>query len=56
MTEKIYTTDEVAKICHVKKETVRDWLKTGKLAGTKRGRAYLITETSLREYLEIKHG
>lgn len=56
MDEKYYTTDEVAKICRVKKETVREWIKDGKLPGVKRGRSYLISEYDLRNYLEVRHG
>lgn len=53
---KFYTTEEVAEICRVTKETVRDWCRTGKLKGTKRGRSYLIAEDDLKEYLEAQHG
>lgn len=51
-----YTTDEVADICRVTKETVREWIKDGKLHGIKRGRSYLITEEDLKSYLEEAHG
>lgn len=54
--EKYYTTDEVASICRVKKETVREWIKDGKLPAVKRGRSYLIVEVDLKNYLEAKHG
>lgn len=56
MTDKFYTTDEVADICRVTKWTVREWLKAGKLKGIKRGRSYLVSEASLKEYLEDQHG
>ncbi len=56
MTEKLYTTDEVAEVCRVTIETVREWLKDGKLVGTKPGRAYLIKESDLKTYLEARHG
>ena len=56
MDERYYTTDEVALICRVKKETVREWIKDGKLCGIKRGRSYLISENDLRVYLEAQHG
>lgn len=56
MTTKFYTTDEVAAVCRVKKETVREWIKDGKLPGVKRGRSYLISEVDLMKYLEAKHG
>lgn len=51
-----YTTDEVADICRVKVETVREWIKDNKLKGIKRGRAYLIAEQDLKDYLEEQHG
>lgn len=56
MSDKFYTTDEVAAICRVKKETVREWIKNGKLNGIKRGRSYLIPEVDLKTYLEVQHG
>jgi excisionase family DNA binding protein len=54
--EKTYTAEEVAVICGVTVWTVREWIKAGQLVGTKRGRAYKITESDLRNYLENKHG
>lgn len=56
MIERYYTTDEVAAICRVTVETVREWIKDNKLVATKRGRAYLISQTDLKRYLEARHG
>lgn len=56
MIEVFYTTDEVARICRVTVWTVREWIKDNKMSATKRGRAYLISETDLKKYLEEKHG
>ena len=56
MIERYYTTDEVAEICRVTVWTVREWIKAGTLAATKRGRSYLISEFDLKRYLESKHG
>lgn len=56
MSIKYYTTDEVADICRVTVETVREWIKDNKLNGVKRGRSYLITEEDLKTYLGEKHG
>jgi len=53
---KYYTTDEVAVVCRVTKETVRDWCRDGKIKATKRGRSYLISEDDLKDYLEVQHG
>jgi excisionase family DNA binding protein len=54
--EKTYTADEVAAICGVTVWTVREWIKAGQLIGTKRGRAYRIKETDLKDFLETRHG
>lgn len=56
MDERYYTADEVANICRVTVETVREWLKADKINGIKRGRGYLIAESDLRDFLETKHG
>jgi excisionase family DNA binding protein len=56
MSEKIYTTDEVARICSVTVWTVREWLKSGQLVGTKRGRSYQIKIEDLRTFLEKRNG
>lgn len=53
---KYYTADEVADICRVTVWTVREWIKADKLVGTKRGRAYLIAEQDLKDFLEDRHG
>lgn len=54
--EEIYDTDEVARICNVTVETVREWIKEGKLVATKRGRSYNIAKADLRSFLEARHG
>lgn len=46
-----YTTQEVADIFRVKVETVREWLRTGKLTGYKVGRAYLIPQEKVNTIL-----
>lgn len=51
-----YTTNEVAQICRVTKETVREWIKDNKIKAVKRGRSYLIAEEDLKEYLRETHG
>jgi excisionase family DNA binding protein len=52
----LYTATEVAEICRVTVETVRAWIKEGKLKAKKPGREYLVDEVDLREFLEEKHG
>jgi len=53
---KVYTVDEVAAITQVTIWTVREWIKAGKLVGKKRGRAYIISEQDLKNFLEERHG
>ena len=53
---KYYTTDEVAQITRVKKETVREWIRTDKIVAVWAGRSYLISEESLKTFLGEKHG
>jgi len=56
MNEKLYTTDEVAEICRVSTHTVRRWLREGVIEAARPGRAYLISESTLKKHLEEKHG
>ena len=56
MKTKFYLTDEVAETCRVTKETVREWIKDGKLVAVKRGRKYLISEEDFKNFLEVRHG
>jgi len=52
LTEKLYTTAEVATRLEVKESTVRSWLRTGKISGIKLpGRIYRITESTLNALL-----
>lgn len=52
----LYTCPEVAEICKVQPETVRQWIKDKKLPASKPGREYLIDEEDLRAFLKEKHG
>lgn len=58
MTEKNYTTEEVAEICRVTKWTVRQWLSDPDhpLKGIKPGAFWLIPEANLKAYLETTNG
>jgi excisionase family DNA binding protein len=47
------TPAQVAKSLQVKERTVSQWLKTGKLRGTKIGRLWRVPEDSLNEFLGI---
>jgi len=50
--EKIYTTEQVAKILQIHPLTVLNYIKHGKLKGVKLGRVYRIRETALQKFLE----
>lgn len=45
-----YTCDEVAERYKVKKLTVYDWIRKGKLKAFKPGKNYLISEQQLNEF------
>jgi excisionase family DNA binding protein len=47
--DNIFTVDDVAEKTHVKPETVREWLRNGKLKGIKIGKAWLIQESNLKK-------
>ena len=49
---KFYTVQEVAKALRVTPQTVRAYIKRGKLKGQRIGRPILITENNLREFLQ----
>ena len=53
MGETLYTTREVAEILRVREETIRAWLRKGKLLGIKLPDGdYRIKESTVREILE----
>lgn len=56
MNEKLYTTQEVADICKVTEWTVREWCKAGSIKAIKPSRAWRITESALKEFLNERHG
>ena len=45
--DKLYTVEEGAKILSVHPDTLRIWLRTGKIKGVKLGRGWRIPETEL---------
>lgn len=55
-TPKYYKVEEVAEILRVTAWTVREYLKAGILKGSKPGGQWRISEDSLTEFLEAKHG
>ncbi|MDZ4131564.1 MAG: helix-turn-helix domain-containing protein [Dethiobacteria bacterium] len=46
------TVEEAAAILKVRENTVRDWLKSGKLKGHKIGRIWRLTEEAISEFVE----
>jgi excisionase family DNA binding protein len=50
--ERIYTVEEAAEYFLVSHETVRRWLKAGKLKATRPGRRWLITESAMQAVLK----
>jgi excisionase family DNA binding protein len=49
---KFYTIPETAEALNVTPQTVRAYIKQGKLKGQRIGRPILITENNLREFLQ----
>jgi excisionase family DNA binding protein len=49
---KFYTIQETATALRVTPQTIRAWIKQGKLKGQRIGRPILITENNLREFLQ----
>lgn len=47
-----FTVEEAAKYCHCHPETIREYIRTGKLIASKVGRAYCIRQVKLDEFLE----
>jgi excisionase family DNA binding protein len=49
---KFYTISETAQALRVTPQTIRAWIKQGKLKGQRIGRPILITENNLKEFLQ----
>lgn len=49
---KFYTIQETAEVLNVTPQTVRAYIKQGKLKGQRIGRPILITENNLKEFLK----
>jgi excisionase family DNA binding protein len=52
---KFYTIPEVAEALRVTPQTIRAWIKTGRLKAKRIGRPILITENNLREFLQANN-
>ena len=53
---KFYTIPETAEVLNVTPQTVRAYIKQGKLKGQRIGRPILITENNLKEFLNQSRG
>ena len=49
---KFYTIPETAQALNVTPQTIRAWIKQGRLKGQRIGRPILITENNLKEFLK----
>ena len=49
---KFYTIPETAQALRVTPQTIRAWIKQGRLRGQRIGRPILITENNLKEFLQ----
>jgi excisionase family DNA binding protein len=54
--DRLYTLKEVADYMHVTVETVRTWIKDGKLVAARTGRSYVVSDSDLRAYLIERFG
>ena len=52
MGEKLYTVEQAAEQLQVDPESIRIWLRSGKLKGNKVGRLWRIKERDLEAFLE----
>jgi excisionase family DNA binding protein len=50
---KFYTIPETASALKVTPQTVRTWIKNGRIKSQRIGRPILITENNLKEFLQI---
>ena len=48
---RFYTVADLARLFHVDEATIRDWLRTGYLRGSKIGSRWLVSQEQLDEFL-----
>ena len=51
---KFYTIPEISEVLEVTHQTIRAYIKKGKIKSKRVGRSILITENNIREFLDIK--
>lgn len=49
---KIYNLNEVCELLKMNKQTIRKYIRNGKLKASKVGTHYLVTEDAIKEYLK----
>jgi excisionase family DNA binding protein len=49
--DKLYTTQEVSKILRVSLQTVGNWLRSGKIKGSKVGKGWRIKKSELERFM-----
>lgn len=52
--ENLYTVEEAAETLKIHPETLRDYLRDGKIGGVKLGRSWRLRETDLRAFVEAR--
>ena len=50
---KFYTIPETAEVLQVTPQTIRAWIKQGRMKAQRIGRPILITENNLKEFLKV---
>lgn len=53
--QKMYTLQEVADILRVSRQTIYNYIRSGRLICTKYGKEYRLTEQQLKEFLRKGH-
>lgn len=52
---KMYTLQEVADMVRVSRQSIYNWIRSGRLKATKYGKEYRITEEELKKFLKDGH-
>jgi excisionase family DNA binding protein len=50
---KFYNIPEIAEALHVTPQTIRAWIKNGRIKAQRIGRPILITENNIKEFLKV---